>query len=215
MDLPIIKNLKQKRRKEIAQGQDLVIQEIYKLSKRVVLHGGTAIWRCYGGNRFSWDLDFYFPFEFKSKLKELKKNLEEIGIDVKKLKTTENSIYATLVYKKRTIKFGGLFKNIKQVVTKQYKLIDGTSIVVNTLSLIELLKEKIAAYLNRRKIRDLYDVYYLSDLVEEKSKIKLPLSKLLKSYKQPKNKKQLQSLIITGVAPNEKDIKKQIKRWAK
>src|SRR6056297_4087834 len=138
MNLPIINNLKQKRRKEIAQGQDLVIQEIYKLSNKVVLHGGTAIWRCYGGHRFSWDLDFYFPFEFHSRLKKLKKNLEEIGVDVKKLKTTENSIYATLLYKKRTIKFGGLFKNVIQVVTRQYRLIDGTSIVVNTLSSVEL-----------------------------------------------------------------------------
>ncbi len=215
MDLPIIKNLKQKRRKEIARGQDLVIQEIYNESQEVVLHGGTAIWRCYGGNRFSWDLDFYFPLDFRSNLKDLKERLKRVGIEVRKLKTTKKSVYATLYYNNRTIKFGGLFKRIGQSVTKQYRLVDGNNLVVNTLSPTELLKEKVEAYLNRRKVRDLYDVYYLSNFIEEKKKIKLLLSKLIKNYKKPKSKKQLESLIITGVAPNVKEILKEIKRWVK
>lgn len=215
MDFPIIKNLKQKRRREIAQGQDLVIQEIYKESQEVVLHGGTAIWRCYGGNRFSWDLDFYFPEKFRFSVKALKERLKNIGIKIGKLKTTENSLYATLYYNQRTIKFGGLFKDKDQSITKQYRLVDGTSLVVNTLSSTNLLKEKVNAYLNRRKLRDLYDIYYLSGIIEEKKKIKPLLSKLLKNYKEPKSKRKLDSLIITGVAPTVESMLKEIKRWVK
>jgi len=215
MDFPIIKNLKQKRRREIAQGQDLVIQEIYKESQEVVLHGGTAIWRCYGGNRFSWDLDFYFPEKFRFSVKALKERLKNIGIKIGKLKTIENSLYATLYYNERTIKFGGLFKDKDQSITKQYRLVDGTSLVVNTLSSTNLLKEKVNAYLNRRKLRDLYDIYYLSGIIEEKKKIKPLLSKLLKNYKEPKSKRKLDSLIITGVAPTVESMLKEIKRWVK
>ena len=43
---------------EIAELQDLLVIE---LSKRFdfVLHGGTAVWRIYGGKRFSYDVDVY------------------------------------------------------------------------------------------------------------------------------------------------------------
>ncbi len=215
MDIPIINNLKQKRRKEIAQGQDLVIQEIYRESQEVILHGGTAIWRCYKGNRFSWDLDFYFPKGFSSNLDNLKRRLAKVGVEVEKIKTTKNSIYATLTYKGRTIKFGGLFKKLTKIVTRQYRLADGTSIVVKTLSLIKLLEEKVEAYLDRRKIRDLYDIYYLSDLIDKKERLKPLLSKLLKNYQEPKGRERLESLIITGIAPNTKDMLNEIKRWAK
>ena len=215
MNLPIIKNLKQKRRKEIAQAQDLVVREIYRNPRKVVLHGGTAIWRCYGGNRFSQDLDFYFPPDLRSGLKELKQNLQETGVEVEKLKTTQNSLYATLRYKERPIKFGGLFKEINKDITKQYKLVDGTNLVVNTLSPVDLLKEKVNAYLDRKKVRDLYDIYYLSKLIEDKEDIEEILSELLENYKEPKNSHQLESLIITGVTPNTEDMLKELKRWVK
>jgi len=215
MDLPIIKNLKQKRRREIAQGQDLVVQEIYKNSPKVVLHGGTAIWRCYGGNRFSQDLDFYFPPGLRSSLEELEHDLQETGVEIEKLKTTQNSLYATLRYEERPIKFGGLFKKISKDVTKQYKLVDGTSLVVNTLSPLDLLKEKVDAYLDRRKVRDLYDIYYLSGLIEEKEKIEELLPEFLENYKEPKNSHQLSSLIIAGATPDTKDMLKELRRWVK
>lgn len=215
MDLPIINNLKQKRRKEIAQGQDLVVREIYNNPQKVVLHGGTAIWRCYEGNRFSQDLDFYFPPGLRSSLEELEHNLQETGVEVEKLKITRNSLYATLRYKERPIKFGGLFKKISKDITKQYKLVDGSSLVVNTLSPVDLLKEKVDAYLDRRKVRDLYDIYYLSGLVKEKEEIKELLSEFLERYQKPKNSYQLDSLIITGATPNTEDMLKELKRWVK
>jgi hypothetical protein len=55
--IPLIKILKGRLLK-IAELQDAVILE---LSRRFnfVLHGGLAVWRVYGGKRFSLDIDIY------------------------------------------------------------------------------------------------------------------------------------------------------------
>ncbi|MEM1546291.1 MAG: nucleotidyl transferase AbiEii/AbiGii toxin family protein [Candidatus Methanomethylicia archaeon] len=39
--------------------------EIYNSFPEAVIHGGTAIWRCYGSNRFSEDVDVYLPLTVK------------------------------------------------------------------------------------------------------------------------------------------------------
>ena len=39
--------------------QDRFIETVYSFDPSLILHGGTAIWRCYSGNRFSFDIDGY------------------------------------------------------------------------------------------------------------------------------------------------------------
>jgi len=53
VSIPLILKLKKKSEKEIAYAQDIVVGELYKFFPDAVIHGGTAIWRCYQGNRFS------------------------------------------------------------------------------------------------------------------------------------------------------------------
>ena len=60
MRIPLANKLKKRLHSETAFLQDEVIDIVYGLEPNAVLHGGTAIWRCYQGNRFSEDLDFYF-----------------------------------------------------------------------------------------------------------------------------------------------------------
>ncbi|MFH1246948.1 MAG: nucleotidyl transferase AbiEii/AbiGii toxin family protein, partial [Candidatus Micrarchaeota archaeon] len=60
MNFPLANKLKKRLHLETATLQDEVVDLIYSISSPV-LHGGTAIWRCYAGNRFSEDLDFYMP----------------------------------------------------------------------------------------------------------------------------------------------------------
>jgi hypothetical protein len=50
--LPLVKKLKKKIHRAIALAQDIIVLEIYEKSPSAVIHGGTAIWRCYGSNRF-------------------------------------------------------------------------------------------------------------------------------------------------------------------
>ena len=59
MDVPIEKKLEDGMQIEMAKLQDDCVGAIWSLVPSAVLHGGTAIWRCYGGNRFSDDLDIY------------------------------------------------------------------------------------------------------------------------------------------------------------
>ena len=61
----------------------------------MVLHGGTATWRCYSGKRFSEDLDFY-----SSTFPGLTKQFEKIGLSqglsITKMKDAGNVIFSTI-----------------------------------------------------------------------------------------------------------------------
>ena len=72
--IPLILKLKKSSQKEIAKAQDLIVEEIYKIFDKAIIHGGTSIWRCYNGNRFSEDIDMYIPKEI-SKINDLFENL--------------------------------------------------------------------------------------------------------------------------------------------
>jgi predicted nucleotidyltransferase component of viral defense system len=63
--LPLEKKLRKARDKTIALAQDILVMEIYNHFPKAIVHDGTAVWRCYGSNRFSEDVDFYFPLEAK------------------------------------------------------------------------------------------------------------------------------------------------------
>ena len=53
MKIPLANQLKKRQQVETALLQDEIIGIIYLITEDMVLHGGTAIWRCYSGKRFS------------------------------------------------------------------------------------------------------------------------------------------------------------------
>ena len=59
MALPIELNLKDAKQVALARLQDYVVEALIAVEPNIVMHGGTAIWRCYGGNRFSEDVNVY------------------------------------------------------------------------------------------------------------------------------------------------------------
>ena len=64
----INKKIKEKKiHKTIALAQDIIVLETYEKFPSTVIHGDRAIWRCYGSNRFSEDIDVYFPLSLKNK----------------------------------------------------------------------------------------------------------------------------------------------------
>ena len=160
MKIPLILKLKKTKHKEIALAQDILIEELYNFFNDAILHGGTAIWRCYGGNRFSEDIDVYLRKELK-KINSFFDTLRRKGFSIKKEKISRNSLFSVLEFKKSIIRFEALFKKVKGVLA-EYQTADGNVITVLTLTPETLVIEKINAYLKRRKIRDLYDVFYLS-----------------------------------------------------
>ncbi|MBM3309818.1 MAG: hypothetical protein FJY77_06125, partial [Candidatus Altiarchaeales archaeon] len=54
-NIPLALRLKKQAHKKVAEAQDIIVRELYNVFDNAVLHGGTAIWRCYQGNRFSED----------------------------------------------------------------------------------------------------------------------------------------------------------------
>lgn len=93
MDLPLELLLKNKDYLDIARLQDNVVSRLYYINTKLTFHGGTSIWRCYGGKRFSFDLDMYV--KNSSEISKLIENLVGYGFNVKnaKLRRGARSIY--------------------------------------------------------------------------------------------------------------------------
>jgi len=216
--LPIDKKLKKRAHKNIALAQDILVMEIYNSFPAAVIHGGTVLWRCYGSNRFSEDIDLYLPLAIKEKekvLEEFLNSLRRNGFTVDKFKRTNKSIFAKFSYLDSVIRFEAVFKNIKNFVTKHFEMSDGTFILVNTLKPDDMIIEKISAYLKRRKVRDFYDIFFLLRFVEEKEEIKKPLARLVGEFKKPEDEKELKTLIISGSVPIVEKMLEEVKAWVR
>ena len=180
--------------------------------KKAVLHGGTAIWRCYQGNRFSEDVDVYIirNLEKSDKFFDI---LAKKGLALERKKISENSIYSSLKLENTIVRFEALFKSSDSIL-KEYEKADGNLKTVYTLSAEELIKEKVEAYLRRLKIRDLYDIFFLLRYAKE-DVVKNNLIKLVKEFKEPIDEGNLKILILEGITPDKNKMLEYIKDYIK
>ncbi len=209
-DIPLISRLRKQAHKDIARAQDMIVESLYEIFDKAVLHGGTAIWRCYSGNRFSEDIDAIIPKNLE-KVELFFLDLKKKGFIIEKKKVGENSIYSNLRLNRTFVRFEALFKNIKGEL-KEYETINGNLIAVYTFLPEDLIKGKINAYLKRLKIRDIYDVFFLLKYVKNKNLIRKDLEKLIRNFKKPIDEKELRVLIIQGVIPKVDEMIRYIKR---
>ncbi len=207
--LPIISKLKKERHKIVARAQDIMIEEIYKIFDKAVLHGGTSIWRCYKGNRFSEDIDVYILKDI-NKINKVFENLEKKGFIIEKKKIGENSLFSKLKFNRETVRLEAIFKTIKGSL-KEYENVDGSLIIIYSLTVEELLDEKVETYLKRLKVKDLYDVFFLLRYVKDIENVKKSLNYLIKNFKMPIDEKELKILILEGIAPSVKEMLEYIK----
>lgn len=209
MVIPITLKLKKASHKAIAFAQDIIVEQMYNFFPHVVLHGGTAIWRCYQGNRFSEDVDVYL--DSREGVDEFFDALKAKGFALVKKRVKENSIYSALEFNRETVRFEAVFKKIDNHLLKEYETAEGLFINVYTLSAEDLIKEKAAAYRKRKKIRDLYDVFFLLRHVKEK--IDLNFEEL--AQVKPTDEENLKVLVISGPIPSVQDMLRYIESWAK
>lgn len=193
----------------IAELQDAVIVE---LSKRVdfVLRGGTAVWRVYGGKRFSYDIDMYCP-EPESVPAILSRSFNVVHFRV----TGAGFVYLRI--SDREVVEVEVARPVKDVdwMEAEYWLVDGTKLVVKVLTPCALLEEKVSAYLDRRKARDLYDVYYMLDFCEDPERSRKTASSLLSALAEPPGDYSLlDELILVGRAPSFKTIVEKVRKVA-
>lgn len=198
---------------EIAMAQDMAVEIFYSAFPHGVLHGGTAIWRCYSGNRFSEDIDIYVERDIE-RIDGFFEALKKRGFEVVKKRVKENALYSTLKFGEAEIRIEAIFKRVKGIV-KEYETYEGNLLNVFTLTLDAMICEKIDAYLKRRKIRDLYDIFFLLRSAEKSERLKSKLSNLLQNFKQPMDEKELKALLLFGAIPGKEDMLEYMKRWAR
>jgi len=211
--IPLNLRLKRKAHKELAYAQDIVVEELYKFFPRAVIHGGTVIWRCYKGNRFSEDIDIYIKRD-EERIREFFRHLESKGFKIIKKRIKENSLYSELSFNGALVRVEAVFKNIKKIVLKEYETSESFFMNIYTLSPEDLIMEKAETYLKRKKIRDLYDVFFLLRYVKEKGVID-SLKNLVKNYSKPIDEGNLKSIIISGLIPSSEEMLRYIERWVR
>jgi len=132
-------------------------------------------------------------------------NLQKEGFRIIKKRVRENSLFSVLRFNDTEVRLEGIFKKV-QGIPKEYETIEGTLITVYTLLPEALIKEKIKAYLKRKKIRDLYDIFFLLRFVKEKEKIKKELEALITQFNKPSDEEQLGALILYGITPSSEEM---------
>lgn len=207
--IPLSLRLKREIHRKIAFAQDLIVGEVYNQMNFAVLHGGTAIWRCYDGKRFSEDLDFYFLKDF-NKINNIFSSLEKKGFKIHKKKISQNSVYSELEFDRVFVRLEATFQNIKGIIV-DYETIEGNIISIYSLSPEEFINEKINTYLKRLKIRDLYDIFFLLKLVKDFNLIRSGLKKLIFSDKKPIDEGDLKTIVFEGIIPTFKEMFNYIK----
>jgi predicted nucleotidyltransferase component of viral defense system len=213
VNIPLNLRMKKKKERDIAYAQDIIVSELYKFFPNAIIHGGTAIWRCYNGNRFSEDIDVYIPRDM-NKINDLIKSFENKGYKVIKKRLKDNSFYSELDFNGIFVRFEATYQN-KKPFFKKYETSESFFINVYTLSPEDLIIEKVETYLKRRKIRDLYDIYFLTNFVENKKLIVNHLKKLVTNYQKPLDEDNLANIIITGLVPKSDELFMEIKKWVK
>lgn len=185
--------------------QDQIVDLIYDIFPNIVFHGGTSIWRCYSGNRFSEDLDFYLLEQENIKeliIAEIKKR----NLILIKYKQTDNLVFTKISFNEVIVQLE--IRVLKEDnVTKlslpiEYKKIDGSTSTVLCLTNKALLFEKALAFRNRKLIRDIYDVYFLSNFVKLDLEETNNLKQIISEFTTPIDEPNLKSIVYRGFIPS-------------
>jgi len=172
------------------------------LGANLIFKGGTALRLIYNSPRFSEDLDFSLLSEitfdnFKKVVEDIISKQRELSL--KEIYSKKNTFFALIKFRQEYLS-QVLF--IKVEISKRklslkkdvdFKLATASSLTTNlkplvkVLTLERLLKEKLNTLLSRKKGKDLFDVWFISQLL--KKQISFPEIKLKeKDIKQELNR---------------------------
>ena len=157
---------------------DLIQQEIFEIEvlawlknkgflRNMIFGGGTMLRLCYGLKRYSVDLDFYLyrvneVDQFFIKLKDFLKADYDL--------TDAQNKYYTLLFE---IKKAPYPRKLKIEIRKEnkesdfqekiaYSLYSNQQVLVKSFTLEQMMKNKIGALLDRKEIRDVFDIEFLA-----------------------------------------------------
>jgi predicted nucleotidyltransferase component of viral defense system len=217
INIPLRNRLQKRAQVDVALLEDVLVRILYELDDTVEIHGGTAIWRCYGGKRFSKDIDVYVSSQDRwTVIKEkVRDTAEKYNAKVLKVKDTGNLIFMELlldnIYSEIDVNYKKYYKN---PVIRQFENLDGTFYDVLTLPAEILILEKLEAYNDRHYITDLYDMRILidhADITKIKTELKRFISALEAPEEMEQEEKRLKDLIFEGPVPSFKTLLEYIK----
>ena len=166
-----IKGLENKEYIEKSYFQDLFLFNLYRESNIFVFKGGTALYKIYNLQRFSEDLDFSLIGEKEEAKEIIKKVVDRIdGFSIKEIKEVKESILIKISCRGLITKYNALRIDISlknkiflPIDVKNYvsDYLDIPPFSLKVLNPEEIVSEKIHSMLNRRKARDLYDLFFL------------------------------------------------------
>ncbi len=201
MPEPIEARLRTSEQVALARLQDCMVESLLEVDSGIILHGGTAIWRCYNGNRFSNDVDVYATdaqvkklwhnFTWSLSKRGAAMDYPKIGRAIK----VHNGEASTKLEAMEPYK--GMHPT-----QMEYRKADGSTLFVTTPSLQDFINEKIYTYQKRKYVRDLYDIYHLTSAGGLQPGTKRNLRAFVKEIKRPIDEDKLRDLIYVGATPS-------------
>ncbi len=157
--------------------QDLIKQEQFEIevlerlnSKRLltnlVFTGGTMLRLCWGLDRYSVDLDFWVTktLDFKMLFNDLRNTLAEnytITDAAHKFRTILIEFRNPVYPRSLKIEIRKELKKIKSQESISFSKYSNIQVKLKTVSPESMMEAKIEAFLNRKEIRDIYDIEFL------------------------------------------------------
>lgn len=214
--------------------QHLFLSSLYKSpdSEKLLFKGGTSLRIIYNSPRFSEDLDFSGYNIHRHKIIDdlfigAISTMEKMGIDINfnEAKPTTGGYLGIISYQLHDIsenmKFEVSLRSVKPLSYQTTTIVNDYSpaYVLAHLPAEEIVKEKIKAFLFRKKPRDYYDLYFLLRHPElNKCVKKAQLKDVLKNLEKEKMSFKIEDLSV--LLPHShamilKDFKKNLKREIK
>lgn len=130
---------------------------------------------------------------------------------VQRIKDTGNVIFYSIKNNSAVVKVE--VKQVSKVIGNQiaYELADGSHMEIISLTADQFINEKILAYSDRRFIRDIYDIYYISTNYELMDSTLQSLTEFIANLQPPVDEQVLKTLVYTGIAPKFENMIKEIK----
>jgi len=160
----------------------IFLNELAKSSigSKIIFYGGTALRLAYNSPRFSEDIDLLRIK--KIKFSEFEKFIKQIikqnqNWKLKDLKNKKQTIFALILIKDEKLKHNfslkiEIHKSTKKIkMENELKIIKSITSILNPLLLVPTLKElkklKEQALIKRKKARDIFDLWYISQSLRE------------------------------------------------
>jgi len=132
----------------------------------LVFGGGTMLRLCHGLNRYSADLDFWVAREME--WAKFYRRMEEYLEQFYTIADSANKHY-TILFELKSPQFPRALKiEIRKAVRKvktetiiAYSSHSSVQVLLKTVALEDMMTSKIEAFLDRREIRDAYDIEFL------------------------------------------------------